>query len=98
MEELLRKIDNKEPLYSQDYWEMIDNYSIYHEEGEDGRWTRGQYNLIKLGDRYFELCWEQGLTEMQENYWEYPEEVRFLGMHKEIVEIETPIIERIEEK
>lgn len=97
MEELLRKIDNHEDLDSCDYWKMIDNYSIYHEEGEDRRWTRGQYNLIKLEDRYFELLWEQGLTEMQENYWEYPAEVKFLGMHKEIVEIETPIIERIEE-
>ena len=97
MEELLRKIDNHEELYSQDYWEMIDNYSIYSEEGEDSRWTRFMYNLIKLGDRYFEIYWQKGLTEMQENDWEYPVEVEFLGMKKDIVVVETPIIKRKED-
>ena len=97
MEELLRKIDNHEDLYSQDYWEMIDNYSIYSDEGEDGRWTRFMYNLIKLGDRYFEINWQKGLTEMQENDWDYPIEVEFLGMETEIIKIERPIINRKED-
>lgn len=97
MEELLRKIDNHEDLYSQDYWEMIDNYSIYSDEGEDGRWTRYMYNLIKLGDRYFEINWQEGLTEMQENDWDYPIEVEFLGMETEIIKIERPIIKRKED-
>ena len=97
MEELLRKIDNHEDLSSQDYWEMIDNHSIYSEEGEDSRWTRFMYNLIKLGDRYFEIYWQKGLTEMQEDYWDYPEEVEFLGMETEIIKIEKPIIKRKEE-
>lgn len=97
MEELLRKIDNHEDLFSQDYWEMIDNYSIYSDEGEDGRWTRFMYNLIKLGDRYFEINWQKGLTEMQEDYWDYPIEVEFLGMETEIIKIEKPIIRRKED-
>lgn len=97
MEELLRKIDNHEDLYSQDYWEMIDEYSIYSDEGEDGRWTRFMYNLIKLGDRYFEINWQKGLTEMQENDWDYPIEVEFLGMETEIIKIERPIIKRKED-
>lgn len=97
MEELLRKIDNHEDLFSQDYWEMIDNYSIYSDEGEDGRWTRYMYNLIKLGDRYFEINWQKGLTEMQENDWDYPVEVEFLGMETEIIKIERPIIKRKED-
>ena len=97
MEELLRKIDNHEDLSSQDYWEMIDNYSIYSDKGEDSRWTRFMYNLIKLGDRYFEIYWQKGLTEMQEDYWDYPEEVEFLGMETEIIKIEKPIIKRKEE-
>ena len=96
MEELLRKIDNHEDLYSQDYWEMIDKYSIYSDEGEDGRWTRFMYNLIKLGDRYFEINWQKGLTEMQENDWDYPQEVEFLGMEVEIIKVERPIIKRKE--
>lgn len=97
MEELLRKIDNHENLFSQDYWEMIDNYSIYSEAGEDSRWTRFMYSLIKLGDRYFEINWQEGLTEMQEDYWDYPEEVEFLGMDTEIIKIEKPIIRRKED-
>ena len=76
---------------------MIDNYSIYSDEGEDGRWTRFMYSLVKLGDRYFEINWQKALTEMQENYWGYPEEVEFLGMKTEIIKIEKPIIKRKED-
>ena len=97
MEELIRKIDNHENLSSQDYWEMIDNYSIYSDEGEDGRWTRFMYNLVKLGDRYFEINWQKGLTEMQEDCFDYLEEVEFLGMKTEIIKIEKPIIKRKED-
>ena len=97
MEELLRKIDNHENLFPQDYWEMIDNYSIYSEAGEDSRWTRFMYSLIKLGDRYFEINWQKGLTETQEDDWDYPEEVEFLGMKTEIIKTERPIIKRKED-
>ena len=94
MEELLRKIDNNENLSSQDYWEMIDNYSIYSDEGEDGRWTRFMYNLVKLGDRYFEINWQKGLTEMQEDCFDYPEEVEFYGYEEVVVKRKCPIIKR----
>lgn len=94
MEELLRKIDNQEPLSSQDYWEMIDNYSIYSDEGEDSRWTRFMYNLVKLGDRYFEINWQKALTEMQEDDWGYPEEVEFYGYEEVVIKRKCPIIKR----
>lgn len=95
MEELLRKIDNHENLSLQDYWEMIDNYSIYSDEGEDGRWTRFMYNLIKLGDRYFEINWQKDLTEMQEDCFDYyPEEVEFYGYEEVVVKRKCPIIKR----
>ena len=94
MEELLRKIDNHEDLSSQDYWEMIDNYSIYSDEGEDGRWTRFMYNLIQLGDRYFEINWQKGLTEMQEDCFDYLEEVEFYGYEEVVVKRKCPIIKR----
>ena len=94
MKELLDKIDKHQELSSSDYWEMIDNFSIISEEGEDHRWTRGMYNLIKLGDRYFELSWQKGLTEMQEDYFDYPEEVEFYGYEEVVIKKKCPIIKR----
>ena len=94
MKELLSKIDKHEDLSRSDYWEMIDNYSIISEEGEDGRWTRSMYNFIKLEDRYFELSWQKGLTEMQEDYFDYPEEVEFHGYEEVVIKKKCPIIKR----
>lgn len=97
MEELLRKIDNHEDLSSQDYCLLLNDYKFYEEVGDDSRWTRFMYTVSKLGDRYFEIYWQKGLTEMQEDYWDYPIEVEFLGMETEIIKIERPIIKRKED-
>lgn len=35
--------------------------------GDEHRWTRDMYTVLKIEDRYFGLEWEEGLTELQEN-------------------------------
>jgi len=41
-------------------------------KGEDRRWTRTNTTIVKMKDdgKYYELHWEQGLTERQENMYE----------------------------
>ena len=34
---------------------------------EAGRWENVKRTIIKIGDRYFEVIWLEGKTEMQEN-------------------------------
>ena len=34
---------------------------------EAGRWENVKGTIIKIGDRYFEVIWLEGKTEMQEN-------------------------------
>jgi hypothetical protein len=44
--------------------------------GENRRWSRTVTSIIKLLDRFFEVVWEEGLTENQEDsFSDYPKEV-----------------------
>lgn len=38
--------------------------------GESRRWTRTAYSVVEIEGRYFEINWEQGLTESQESEFE----------------------------
>ena len=35
--------------------------------GENRRWSRSARTILEIGDRYFALDWEEGLTEYQED-------------------------------
>ena len=49
---------------------------VEQQDGEDRRWQRSVYTVVRLKDRYFSLCWEQGLTENHEDeFFEQPSEV-----------------------
>lgn len=46
-------------------------------EGNESRWTRAMDTIIKVGKDYWDIPWERGLTEYQENeYWEQPFRVK----------------------
>lgn len=45
-----------------DGFEVIDTI-----EGTVGRWTRHMTTILKSGDKFYAIEWEQGLTEYQEN-------------------------------
>lgn len=76
-EELLNKIDSGEELTERELQTLIwECYEVDRDYGENGRWTRGVTSVIELCGRYFEVYWEEGLTEYQENeYYDQPVEV-----------------------
>jgi len=40
-------------------------------EGENRRWTRSNITYVQIDNKFYELVWEQGLTENQEDdFWE----------------------------
>lgn len=54
-------------------WELEEVATSY---GENRRWSRTVTNYFKVGDRYFSLDWEEGLTEYQpDEFFEQPVEV-----------------------
>lgn len=38
--------------------------------GENRRWTRSNLTIIEYKGKFYELYWEQGLTEGQDSYYE----------------------------
>ena len=53
--------------------------------GENRRWSQGMQTIFKVDNRYFSICWEKGLTEMQENeFYDQPEEVELKEYTKTI--------------
>ena len=75
--DFLEKYDNGYEFSQRELREIHQNFEgIETEYGENRRWTRTATTIFKVGDRYFALIWEQGLTECQENeFWEQPYEV-----------------------
>lgn len=73
---VLSKIDSKIPLTGNELSTLVYEYAVDRENGENRRWTRSVYTVIELLGRYFQICWEEGLTECQENeFLEQPIEV-----------------------
>lgn len=55
------------------YGEDIDGFDfIWETEGEDRRWSRTMYVVAKHTEtgKFYQVEYEQGLTEMQENMYE----------------------------
>lgn len=74
--ELLNKIDNGIELSEKELKMLVWEYEIDASYGENRRWSRSVTTIVQLGDRYFAIEWEEGLTEMQENeFYEQPYEV-----------------------
>ena len=76
------KLDKGEKLDEDELWSLAcDAYGEGVREvettfEEPGRWSRGAHTIVQLGDRYWRVDWEQGLTEMQDNeLWCQPVEV-----------------------
>lgn len=73
---IVDKIDNKKDLTENELKEIVFNYGIDTEYGENERWTRGVSTIVELCNRFFMVNWFEGLTEYQENeFYEQPYEV-----------------------
>lgn len=93
--EVIRRIDSKENFeedeLSELLWRLDEAERIQY---DDDRWTRPVSSILRIGERFFQLNWDKGLTEYQEDYFdEQPFEVSFT--EKVVVEKEWfPIKER----
>ena len=103
--EFLNKYDSGENFEEREimdaFWGDFDDYKerkfqvIEEEEGDDRRWTRAIYRYVKIQDRYFLIQYDRGLTEMQEDYWDWqPEEMSLKVVTKTIQVNEWTAIER----
>jgi hypothetical protein len=73
---MVEKILNGEKLTEREIQELVLDYEVDREEGDNRRWTRSVTSIVQLCDKYFSIDWEQGLTECQENeYYNQPYEV-----------------------
>ena len=69
-------------------------------ENDSGRWTTYMTTVFKIGDRYFAIDWDRGLTECQENeYCSQPVEVTKRVYKRTIMVTEwVPITEETDER
>lgn len=74
---MLKKIESGEKLTEQELRELVTEYDEETEYGNDHRWTREAFTVVKLSDRYFGINWMKALTEMQDDeFCEQPYEVQ----------------------
>jgi hypothetical protein len=88
------KIINGEKLTEEEIRELVWDYEVDREEGDNRRWSRTITSIVQLCDKYFSIDWEQGLTECQENeYYNQPYEVVKHTYEKTITVTEWAVVE-----
>lgn len=77
MEEIYKKLQNKEMLSEEEIESLVwDSEQVYEEAGKDHRWQKEMFTVVKVENKFYGICWMKGLTEYQENeYFEQPFEV-----------------------
>ena len=84
--ELLTKIDNKEKLTESEISDLVCECEVEVKYGQNRRWSRSATTISKLGDRYFRIEWENGLTENQpDDFNNQPIEVELKEYEKTII-------------
>lgn len=78
MNELEKKIYNGEHLSESELADAVfECNEVNTEYGENNRWSRYVSTIIKIKDKLFCIDWEQGLTELQPDSFEWqPYEVK----------------------
>ena len=83
----LELLNSNSKLSEQEISDLICNYEIERIKGDNSRWSRNIVSIIKLKDKYFKVCWEEGLTEYQENSYIYqPYEVKLQEKEVKIIQ------------
>lgn len=66
--------------------ELGDIKYIAELEGDCSRWTRHMDTIFKIGGNLWDIPWEQGLTEYQEDeFWDQPYRVKEVKKMVEVV-------------
>lgn len=75
--EFLNRYDAGEEFDSHELADIVyDCDEVEENPGECGRWTQGMETIFQVGDRFFSIYWERGLTEYQDDeFFSQPEEV-----------------------
>lgn len=68
-QEFLQRFDSGDKFNEKEMWSMMDYFReievIY---GDCEEWTQNMTTIFLIGDRYFALEWERGLTKYQEDW------------------------------
>ena len=89
VKKILDKFDSGENLNEEEIRKLLE-YELeeFRYEGENRRWSRGITSICQIGNRYFSVNWEEGLTEYQpDGHFEQPFEVEKID--RRIYKIET---------
>ena len=74
--EMLTKLNKHEKIKEWEIGDLVSEYSIHEEIDDRGRWEDYMFTVVKLGDKYFGINWNRGLTENQEDsFMDVPYEV-----------------------
>lgn len=75
--EMLEKIDAGIALKESELKELVFEFFICDEEGDQRRWVQGMFSVVELGGRTFGINWDRALTECQEHaFYNQPYEVK----------------------
>lgn len=90
LKEIIKMTENGESLSESTLWKLLD-FEIERELGEESRWSRSVYSIIKIEGRFFGIYWEKGATECQESYIEEQvlEEIKKV---REVIEVERWVL------
>lgn len=67
---IIAKIENKEDLTDKELRTLVTEYDVETTYGENRRWNRSVTTIIQIKDRFFSIDWQEGLTELQEDYFD----------------------------
>jgi len=85
--DMLEKIDSKVKFSEKDLSYLVSEFNVIKNTyGDNRRWSRSVTSIIEIGERFFKVDWEEGLTECQENEFYYqPKEVEKKTYKKTII-------------
>lgn len=69
--EVIRRIDSKENFEEDELSELLWRLEeVDRIQYDDDRWSRPISSIFRIGERFFQLDWDKGLTEYQQDYFE----------------------------
>lgn len=75
-QEIYDKLMAGTPLTESELRGCVRSYSISDDYGENRRWSRFVASICQIGDKYFQIDWDEGLTESQpDEFYDQPYEV-----------------------
>lgn len=69
--ELEKRLLAGEKTFSEREIRDLLEYEVETIEGDEGRWTRDIETIIEVNGRLFSINWKRGLTEYQEDSYDY---------------------------